>query len=576
MVVSSHFGAQRKCNCFDHYSDAEFSFSSISEGESINITNAATSTQHTRSALGHTISKIRSTQFSSNIKNKGYDRQMLYQQQPFPAMSPDPWGEVLSDCPAMEGPESPGSSMSSPLMPLDTSFDYETYSLCVDGEEIALPLSQKEDSMCLANAHLQISSPQKSPSDHSYSMSDAMKLMEESCDEYDDGFSTTDNRVLYRDTMISDASKVISFIDEDTNLETVNYNEIMIKKEAVDPVDDYSLEAKKSIESATYMNNMQACQSVKQLNEPVNRISELSTVAEDLNLWKPIEKVDFVKPEDKTIITFEEAEVLTYKYVEKKVEDSLQIDKAVKKGPSTRFSIKKEEEQEITKKKRSNRMRHHMNELPKLNLGGIPAQVKSVLDYEQKQQLNTPDIIEETLNMEEETFDLIDFICRQDLQSELVATPVPSPKSPEEPSPESPAADVSPSAAVPASATSMPKRKRLSVSLYENPSSVQSCQSSVDEPAPKKKRGRPPKTHSSPPSPSQLKGLTEQDLRYWEMRNKNNEASRRSRLHKKQKEMSLEQEADSLVRHHQYLLERQKRLQRKVTLLEIKLKEAIQ
>lgn len=122
----------------------------------------------------------------------------------------------------------------------------------------------------------------------------------------------------------------------------------------------------------------------------------------------------------------------------------------------------------------------------------------------------------------------------------------------------------------------MQKRKRLSVSLYENPSSVQSYQSSVDEPQPKKKRGRPPKTHSSLPSPSQLEGLTEQDLRYWEMRNKNNEASRRSRLHRKQKEQSLEQEAESLVRQHQRLVAMEKRLKEKVTRLEIKLKEAIQ
>ncbi|XP_055697546.1 uncharacterized protein LOC129798426 isoform X1 [Phlebotomus papatasi] len=567
--------------------DAEFNFTSISEEESINITSntSTTSTQQKRSAIGHTILDSKaSTQFCSNIKDDTNTQQMLYQQKSL-AMSPNPWGELFLDCPAMEyspidqhSPESPVSMKNSPLMPLGLSNNCETsYSWYVDGEELTMPLSQKEETMCLANAHLHISQSHKSPSDHSYSISreTKLKLCEDSYDDFDDGYITTDNSVLYRDTMVSDASKIVSFIDEDTNLETVNsYNEILIKKEE-DTVDDNYMKSGEVDLNKLYcetkvtdseLDSMERCQSVKRLNETVERISCLSTITDDFKLCNPIEAINFMIPEIKAPAI---EEVQSFELSEQKRSDvSNSISTVPLKLTITRTSNRKEE-------KKSNRMRHYKSELSKLNTNPVPAKVKSVLDYEQQQTMNTPDIIEETLNLEQNDFDLINFICNQEIEgtTALIATPIPSPKSPVD-LPDSPATEASVSPSV--SEKSIQKRKRLSVSLYENPSSVQSYQSSVDEPQPKKKRGRPPKTHSSLPSPSQLEGLTEQDLRYWEMRNKNNEASRRSRLHRKQKEQSLEQEAESLVRQHQHLVAMENRLKEKVARLEIKLKEAIQ
>ncbi|XP_055676757.1 uncharacterized protein LOC129786025 isoform X1 [Lutzomyia longipalpis] len=543
-------------------SETEFNFTSISGERSINITKPS---QNTRSSLGHTNtrSKTSSTQFLSNIKNisKINNQQMLYEQQSL-AMSPDPWGDFF-DHPMMEftaisplSPESPMGSADSPVMPLGTTTDCEnSFSWTVDGEEVAMPLSQSEETMCLANAHLHINQPYRSPSDHSYASDGRFKMHDDSCDDMDEGSPTTvENRVLYRDTMISDASKVISFLDEDTNLETVkDFNEILIKKE-VEPIDDdYSRSVDVDYKPPTYS------QLMKQANESVERMGCPSTDTDEFDLWKPEQKIDFIKPENKAKVTIVEAEVL--ELIEKKVE------------PKT-LSVRSK----LNIKKESSKMKHQRGDLPKLSLNiPPPPRVQSVLEFEQKNQLNTPDIIEETLNLEGD-FDLIKYICNQqdfDVAQGIIASPVPSPK-PSELPPESPVADASPPPSVPASNTCMPKRKRSSVSFYDNPGSVQSYQSSVDEPQPKKKRGRPPKTQSSLPSPSQLEGLTEQDLRYWEMRNKNNEASRRSRLHRKQKEQSMEEEATILMRQHHYLQAKEARLKRKVEWLEIKLKEAIQ
>lgn len=56
---------------------------------------------------------------------------------------------------------------------------------------------------------------------------------------------------------------------------------------------------------------------------------------------------------------------------------------------------------------------------------------------------------------------------------------------------------------------------------------------------PKRPRGRPPKSEPTQLSPSELKRLSPKDRRYYEMRLKNNEASRRSRLSRKSKEDAL-------------------------------------
>lgn len=86
------------------------------------------------------------------------------------------------------------------------------------------------------------------------------------------------------------------------------------------------------------------------------------------------------------------------------------------------------------------------------------------------------------------------------------------------------------------SATPM-KRSRQSSVFSED-----SCSTSSSTFTPKR-RGRPPKTESTVLSPTVYKHLSETDRRYLEMRNKNNEASRRSRQNRKGKETKVMTEA---------------------------------
>lgn len=60
-----------------------------------------------------------------------------------------------------------------------------------------------------------------------------------------------------------------------------------------------------------------------------------------------------------------------------------------------------------------------------------------------------------------------------------------------------------------------------------------------DETPVKKPRGRPPKTEPTRISQAEFRRMSLQDRRYLEMRLKNNEASRRSRLSRKDKEQSI-------------------------------------
>lgn len=114
------------------------------------------------------------------------------------------------------------------------------------------------------------------------------------------------------------------------------------------------------------------------------------------------------------------------------------------------------------------------------------------------------------------------------------------------------------------------KRRRASI---EEPHSVQSNlsanysddSSATDTLAPtKKRRGRPPKTSCSMPSPSQFSNLDEKDYRYQEMRHKNNEASRRSRLNRKEKEDSAMNECNKLEQTYESLCIKEKNLKRQV------------
>lgn len=123
-------------------------------------------------------------------------------------------------------------------------------------------------------------------------------------------------------------------------------------------------------------------------------------------------------------------------------------------------------------------------------------------------------------------------------------------------------------------------RKRRRQNSYDNPSSVQSATSTIESddmsmPATSrastpasasssapKRRGRPPKTTPTPLSPSQLRHMNESDLRYFQMRNKNNEASRRSRVNRKDREQQIEDEAQDLESRYAELQNKERTLER--------------
>jgi hypothetical protein len=85
-------------------------------------------------------------------------------------------------------------------------------------------------------------------------------------------------------------------------------------------------------------------------------------------------------------------------------------------------------------------------------------------------------------------------------------------------------------------------------------------QSEFDEHKPKR-RGRPPKPIASCPiNPSEYSNMSEADWKYRELRNKNNEASRRSRLNRKEKETHTEIEANEMTRRYRILEVQERKL----------------
>lgn len=98
---------------------------------------------------------------------------------------------------------------------------------------------------------------------------------------------------------------------------------------------------------------------------------------------------------------------------------------------------------------------------------------------------------------------------------------------------------------------------------YDAPGSVQSTMSNSDcdslsgkSTAITRRRGRPPKAHSDPKLEAQkYSHLPETDRRYIEMRNKNNEASRRSRINRKSKEIKASTILQQLESRNAALLE---------------------
>lgn len=141
--------------------------------------------------------------------------------------------------------------------------------------------------------------------------------------------------------------------------------------------------------------------------------------------------------------------------------------------------------------------------------------------------------------------------------------PATIPDEPTRPTPSPSSASTSSSSYLSSISSSL-KRRRLDDIYDAPPSSVQSdssstCESSSTK-APKR-RGRPPKTQTTPLSPSQLSHLPESDARYLQMRNKNNEASRRSRINRKDREQLIENEADQLDAIYSRLVDKERRLE---------------
>ncbi|XP_055627213.1 uncharacterized protein LOC129769147 [Toxorhynchites rutilus septentrionalis] len=103
-------------------------------------------------------------------------------------------------------------------------------------------------------------------------------------------------------------------------------------------------------------------------------------------------------------------------------------------------------------------------------------------------------------------------------------------------------------------AATNPKRIRSSTAAASAASSV--CGDNFSETSsnrPQKRRGRPPKQVGSIRSRSEYKHLNEEDMRYREQRDKNNEASRKSRINRKDRELRLESEARELCRQYDEL-----------------------
>lgn len=91
------------------------------------------------------------------------------------------------------------------------------------------------------------------------------------------------------------------------------------------------------------------------------------------------------------------------------------------------------------------------------------------------------------------------------------------------------------------------------LSEYINPSSVQSNASSDDSYRTPRRRGRPAKPVASLLNLNEFAHLSPEDLRYRELRNKNNEASRRSRMQRRTKEQKLEDEENELSQEYKFL-----------------------
>jgi len=198
--------------------------------------------------------------------------------------------------------------------------------------------------------------------------------------------------------------------------------------------------------------------------------------------------------------------------------------------------------------------------------------VKIPMDFSDALAVSTPEIINDTLELENQ-FDLVNYITSQNTLAEEVTCEDVKPNVDHLPpkrkstiSIEELAADVLKS---PKHSYNIRTRcSSPSTSIYSdyiNPSSVASTTSddTYEDEKPKKRRGRPPKPVEALLDPNELANLSPEDMRYREQRNKNNEASRRSRMNRKDREGQLEQEAYELEQQYKQLEVEEQKLVRK-------------
>lgn len=108
--------------------------------------------------------------------------------------------------------------------------------------------------------------------------------------------------------------------------------------------------------------------------------------------------------------------------------------------------------------------------------------------------------------------------------------------------------------------SSTPKKFRSATSSSASSVYEDSISESASASASKKRRGRPPKQSSLQFDRAEYQHLSEQDQRYREQRDKNNEASRKSRINRRDRELKLEHEANALNQHYRELENEEQKL----------------
>lgn len=247
-------------------------------------------------------------------------------------------------------------------------------------------------------------------------------------------------------------------------------------------------------------------------------------------------------------------------------------------GPQ-RQTIKRQ----LLKRQLSNRLGIQSGK-PKKTMPKLKLSIDSASKLEPQAVINTPDLTNDILDLEAEVldsdkpFDLLTYITSGSVECDIVAV---SPKE-EKPTPDfsecnptslqlekqetvttlkdlfNPAKRQLPRITIEdldeLTESTNPKRARHSnassttSSLYGDIASETSSTTS-----PPKRRGRPPKPVGSIRDRSEYQHLSEADMRYREQRDKNNEASRKSRINRKDRETRLEDEAKELKHHYSQL-----------------------